>query len=128
MTAIDLALVEEGIEIGKQMMAEMIATYSRTYVHRREARRLGIGARGHRSGRLPERGEPADCPCIRGVSAYPFCRMTSGLLVDALNRCWAPYFSGEPPMTPARSSDRSATWVWCSSYMVAFSGSIRSAS
>ena len=25
--AIDLALVEEGIEIGKQMMAEMIATY-----------------------------------------------------------------------------------------------------
>jgi hypothetical protein len=25
---IDLALVEEGIEIGKQMMAEMIATYS----------------------------------------------------------------------------------------------------
>jgi hypothetical protein len=26
--AIDLALVEEGIEIGKQMMAEMIATYS----------------------------------------------------------------------------------------------------
>lgn len=27
-TTIDLALVEEGIEIGKQMMAEMIATYS----------------------------------------------------------------------------------------------------
>jgi nucleotide-binding universal stress UspA family protein len=27
-TAIDLALVEEGIELGKQMMAEMIATYS----------------------------------------------------------------------------------------------------
>jgi nucleotide-binding universal stress UspA family protein len=27
-TAIDLALVEEGIEIGKQMMAEMISTYS----------------------------------------------------------------------------------------------------
>ena len=26
--AIDLALVEDGIEIGKQMMAEMIATYS----------------------------------------------------------------------------------------------------
>jgi hypothetical protein len=26
--AIDLALVEEGIEIGKRMMAEMIATYS----------------------------------------------------------------------------------------------------
>ena len=26
--AIDLALVEEGIEIGKKMMAEMIATYS----------------------------------------------------------------------------------------------------
>ena len=27
-TAIDLALVEEGIEIGKRMMAEMIATYT----------------------------------------------------------------------------------------------------
>jgi hypothetical protein len=27
-TTIDLALVEEGIEIGKKMMAEMIATYS----------------------------------------------------------------------------------------------------
>jgi len=27
-TMIDLALVEEGIEIGKKMMAEMIATYS----------------------------------------------------------------------------------------------------
>jgi hypothetical protein len=29
-TAIDLALVEEGIEFGKQMMAEMIATYKST--------------------------------------------------------------------------------------------------
>ena len=29
-TSIDLALVEEGIEIGKRMMAEMMATYSRT--------------------------------------------------------------------------------------------------
>ena len=27
-TAIDLALVEDGIEFGKQMMAEMMATYS----------------------------------------------------------------------------------------------------
>jgi hypothetical protein len=27
-TTIDLALVEDGIEIGKKMMAEMIATYS----------------------------------------------------------------------------------------------------
>ena len=27
-TAIDLALVEDGIEIGKRMMAEMIATYT----------------------------------------------------------------------------------------------------
>jgi hypothetical protein len=27
-SAIDLALVEDGIEIGKQMMAEMVATYS----------------------------------------------------------------------------------------------------
>ena len=27
-SAIDLALVEEGIELGKKMMAEMISTYS----------------------------------------------------------------------------------------------------
>jgi GNAT superfamily N-acetyltransferase len=46
------------------------------------------------------------------------------LLVDALNRCWSPYFPGEPPVTPA-----SFKWsirhlqVWCSSCMVAFSGS-----
>ena len=35
-TAIDLTLVEEGIEIGKRMMAEMIATYP---ARRRPARR-----------------------------------------------------------------------------------------
>ena len=47
-----------------------------------------------------------------------------GLLVDALNRCWAPYFPGEPPMTPAafKRSIRDLQ-VWCSSCMVAFSGS-----
>ena len=39
--AIDLALVEEGIEIGKQMMAEMIATYP----HRARARRRDAGPR-----------------------------------------------------------------------------------
>ena len=44
-TAIDLALVEEGIEIGKKMMAEMIATYSPPDIGQREAQ--------------PQRGEPA---------------------------------------------------------------------
>ena len=39
-TAIDLALVEDGIEIGKKMMAEMIANYP----HRREARGDGGAA------------------------------------------------------------------------------------
>jgi GNAT superfamily N-acetyltransferase len=59
------------------------------------------------------------------VSAYRFCRTDDiGLLVDALNRCWAPYFPGEPPMTPTAFK----RWirdlqVWCSSCMVAFSGS-----
>jgi GNAT superfamily N-acetyltransferase len=45
------------------------------------------------------------------------------LLVDALNRCWAPYFPGEPVVTPA-SFKRSIRdlQVWCSSCMVAFAG------
>jgi GNAT superfamily N-acetyltransferase len=59
------------------------------------------------------------------LSAYRFCRTDDiGLLVDALNRCWAPYFPDEPPMTPAafKRSIRDLQ-VWCSSCMVAFSGS-----
>jgi GNAT superfamily N-acetyltransferase len=59
------------------------------------------------------------------VTAYRFCRSDDiGLLVDALNRCWAPYFPDEPPMTPAafKRSIRDLQ-VWCSSSMVAFSGS-----
>jgi len=59
------------------------------------------------------------------VTAYRFCRSDDiGLLVDALNRCWAPYFPDEPPMTPAafKRSIRDLQ-VWCSSCMVAFSGS-----
>ena len=58
------------------------------------------------------------------MSAYRFCRTDDiGLLVDALNRCWLPYFPGEPPMTPAafKRSIRDLQ-VWCSSCMVAFSG------
>jgi GNAT superfamily N-acetyltransferase len=59
------------------------------------------------------------------VTAYRFCRTDDiGLLVDALNCCWAPYFPDEPPMTPAafKRSIRDLQ-VWCSSCMVAFSGS-----
>jgi hypothetical protein len=59
------------------------------------------------------------------MAAYRFCRTDDiGLLVDALNRCWSPYFPGEPPMTPAafKRSIRDLQ-VWCSSCMVAFSGS-----
>ena len=59
------------------------------------------------------------------MSAYRFCRTDDiGLLVDALNRCWAPHFPGEPPMTEAafKRSIRDLQ-VWCSSCMVAFSGS-----
>jgi GNAT superfamily N-acetyltransferase len=58
------------------------------------------------------------------MSAYRFCRTDDiGLLVDALNRCWAPYVPDEPPMTPAafKRSIRDLQ-VWCSSCMVAFSG------
>lgn len=59
------------------------------------------------------------------MSAYRFCRTDDiALLVEALNRCWAPYFPDEPPMTPAafKRSIRDLQ-VWCSSCMVAFSGS-----
>ena len=58
------------------------------------------------------------------MSAYRFCRTDDvALLVDALNRCWAPHFPGEPPMTSAafKRSIRDLQ-VWCSSCMVAFSG------
>ena len=58
------------------------------------------------------------------MSSYRFCRTDDiGLLVDALNRCWAPYFADEPPMTAAvfKRSIRDLQ-VWCSSCMVAFSG------
>ena len=59
------------------------------------------------------------------MSSYRFCRTDDiGLLVDALNRCWSPYFPDEPAMTPAafKQSIRDLQ-VWCSSCMVAFSGS-----
>ena len=59
------------------------------------------------------------------MSAYRFCRTDDiPLLVDALNRCWAPYFPDEPPMTPVafKQSIRDLQ-VWCSSCMVALSGS-----
>jgi GNAT superfamily N-acetyltransferase len=59
------------------------------------------------------------------VSSYRFCRTDDiWLLVDALNRCWAPYFPDEPPTTPDvfKRSIRDLQ-VWCSSCMVAFSGS-----
>ena len=59
------------------------------------------------------------------MPAYRFCRSDDiGLLVDALNRSWPPYFPDEPPMTPAafKRSIRDLQ-VWCSSCMVAFSGS-----
>jgi L-amino acid N-acyltransferase YncA len=58
------------------------------------------------------------------VSAYRFCRTDDiGLLVDALNRCWAPYFPDAPLITAAafKRSIRDLQ-VWCSSCMVAFSG------
>ena len=58
------------------------------------------------------------------MPAYRFCRSDDiGLLVDALNRCWSPYFPDEPAMTPDvfKRSIRDLQ-VWCSSCMVAFSG------
>ena len=59
------------------------------------------------------------------MAAYRFCRSDDiTLLGDALNRCWSPYFPDEPTVTPAsfKQSIRDLQ-VWCSSCMVAFSGS-----
>jgi GNAT superfamily N-acetyltransferase len=58
------------------------------------------------------------------MAAYRFCRTDDiGLLADALNRCWSPYFPDEPPMTPATFKRSIRDWqIWCSSCMVAFSG------
>ena len=58
------------------------------------------------------------------MSSYRFCRTDDiGVLVDALNRCWSPYFPDEPPVTAAtfKRSIRDLQ-VWCSSCMVAFAG------
>ena len=58
------------------------------------------------------------------MSSYRFCRTDDiELLVDALNRCWLPYFPDEGPVTAAtfKRSIRDLQ-VWCSSCMVAFSG------
>ena len=58
------------------------------------------------------------------MSSYRFCRTDDvALLVDALNRCWSPYFPDEPAVTPAsfKQSIRDLQ-VWCSSCMVAFAG------
>lgn len=59
------------------------------------------------------------------MSAYRFCRTDDiALLVDALNRCWAPYVPQEPAMTPVAFKRLIRdVQVWCSSCMVAFSGS-----
>jgi ribosomal protein S18 acetylase RimI-like enzyme len=59
------------------------------------------------------------------MSAYRFCRTDDiALLVDALNHCWAPHAPGEPLMTPVAFKRLIRDLqVWCSSCMVAFSGS-----
>ena len=58
------------------------------------------------------------------MSSYRFCRTDDmGLLVDALNRCWAPSFPEDPPTTrPDFKRSIRDLQVWCSSCMVAFSG------
>jgi hypothetical protein len=58
------------------------------------------------------------------MSSYRFCRTDDiGLLVRALNHCWAPHFPDRAPVTEAafKRSIRDLQ-VWCSSCMVAFSG------
>ena len=135
-------------------MAEMIATYrqprQRRAGHGPRRRRRSSPASAERIPNTQRRARPASngsgylnevssrCPERRPqrpsrrtdvarmmMSAYRFCRTDDiALLVDALNRCWSPYFPDEPPMTPAafKRSIRDLQ-VWCSSCMVAFSGS-----
>ena len=97
----------------------------RSRIGRHEARGCDDTRARERQRRWPwvsQRGEPAH---RARLSAYRFCRTDDiGLLVDALNRCWAPYYPDEPPVTPAafKRSIRDLQ-VWCSSCMVAFSGS-----
>ena len=58
------------------------------------------------------------------MAAYRFCRTDDiGLLVDALNHCWAPCVPDEPATSPAafKRAIRDLH-VWCSSCMVAFAG------
>ncbi len=185
LTAIDLGLVEEGIEIGKKIMAEVIADYPTagkgaaaaptghgpSQAHKvAEAQSKNIAEAQSKAQVVPAVGsgylnevssltvpsKPGDpstldssrsgssrrgveddnrehlaevrgpTPCERRrMSSYRFCRTDDvSLLVDALNRCWSPYFPDEPAVTPA-SFKRSIRdlQVWCSSCMVAFSGS-----
>ena len=75
-TTIDLALVEEGIEIGKRMMAEMIASYPTTVrqpssvANANSAVSASTPRRGHRSGRLPQaKARHADWACIPRTTA-----------------------------------------------------------
>jgi len=58
------------------------------------------------------------------MSSYRFCRTDDiELLVNALNRCWAPHFPEEPLMTSAAFKRLiREQQVWCSSCMVAFAG------
>ena len=87
--------------------------------------RLRRSEAGQGSPRATAMGGPVGrSPPVKELSSYRFCRTDDiGLLVDALNRCWAPYFPDEPPTTPAafKRAIRDLQ-VWCSSCMVAFSG------
>jgi len=59
------------------------------------------------------------------MTAYRFCRTDDmALLAEALDRCWRHDFPADPPVTPAafKRAIRDLQ-VWCSSCMVAFSGS-----
>ena len=90
-TAIDLALVEDGIEIGKKMMAEMIATYqapgkspaaapSAAAPARKRPRRLAAPLRpscpGRQRERQLERGEPESADRARPLQRTPLINRT----------------------------------------------------
>jgi hypothetical protein len=65
--AIDLALVEEGIEIGKRMMAEMIATYSSSGVS------PGVATTA------PDRATPSGAPAEAGANRSGYLNEVSPL-------------------------------------------------
>jgi GNAT superfamily N-acetyltransferase/ribosomal protein L40E len=144
--AVSLALVEEGIAIGRQMMEEMLRNEAAARAaaatpahpgrgplagcHRRRgaaderSRPLRRAPAGAQRSRLAVGAAGASRRWTRDLTAYRFCRTDDiGLLVEAHERCRGPEDGAAPPLDRAqfkalvREID-----LWCSSCLVALEG------